>query len=632
MKHALLPIVALLLLSFSSAAQSKNRKANKAYQDAMLQLRDGFIPDAIPLLGKAIEYDPQFLDAYLSLAGVYGELKNYSKSIEYYEKVKAKDESYFAPFLLSYSINLAGDGRFREALSAVDKFLQDPHLSDRSRKSATYRKNCYQFAVDGESANDTAYVFLPVNLGDSVNSIHSEYYPSITINDSILVFTRKINSREDFFQSKIDGEKFGKAAAIEGSINAESFKGALHISQDGEWLIFAGDFGARGFGNYDLYISYNTPQGWSEPINLGENINTEHWETAPTLSADKTALYFVSSRPGGYGGSDLYVSYRQPNGKFGKAVNMGPAINTKGDEHAPFIHPDNNSFYFSSNGHPGYGGSDLFIMRRKSNDEWSTPENLGYPINTIENEGSIFIASNGMDAYYASDRADSRGGLDLYRFQLREDIRPAKTLYVQGYILNRVTQKGIPASVELIDNETQQTVNRIQSDETGFYFITLPVGKDYTFSVNRKGFMFYTEVYPLKEEKAFTTFNKNILLEPVEVNQKLRFKNVHFKSNTAELEAISFVELEELFLFLKNNDRVKVEISGHTDATGNEGLNKLLSQQRADAVAGYLIKKGIDKSRLIVRGYGATQPVADNETEYGKAKNRRTEMTIIAIE
>lgn len=631
MKQLLLLVSAIFFLAVATNAQSKNKKANKAYEDAMLQLRDGFIPDAIPLLGKAIEYDPEFLDAYLSLAGVYGELKNYRKSIEYYEKVRDKDASYFAPFLLSYSINLAGDGRFAEALTAVETFLSDPHLNDRSRKSAQYRKSCYEFALQFKKGNSD-YVFSPVNLGDSVNSIYSEYYPSITINDSILVFTRKINNREDFFQSKINGQQFGAAERIEGKINVENFKGALHISQDGEWLIFAGDFGAKGFGSYDLYISYNTPDGWSEPVNMGENINTEFWETAPTLSADKSALYFVSARPGGYGGSDIYVSYRQPNGKFGKAKNMGPLVNTAGDEHAPFIHSDNNSFYFSSNGHAGYGGSDLFLMRRKGATEWSAPENLGYPINTIENEGSIFIASNGVDAYYASDRADSRGGLDLYRFQLREDVRPAKTLYVQGYILDRATGKGIPASVELTDNETQQAVNRIQSDETGFYFITLPVGKDYTFSVNRKGYLFYTELYPLKDEKAFTTFTKDILLDAVGVNKTVRFKNVLFKTNTAQLEADSYVELEKLLRFLKENDKLTIEIAGHTDATGDEAFNKQLSLQRANAVANYLIENGISKPRLLVKGYGSSRPIADNDTEAGKAMNRRTEMKITAIE
>ena len=296
-----------------------NPKAEESYNKAMLQLRDGLIRDAIPLLGRAIELDKNYTDAYLSLAGVYSELKNYQKSADYYELAQQVDPAYFRYYLLPYSITLAGLGRFENALAAVNNFLTVPKLGDNSIKSALYRKGTYEFAINyAKNHKPNAYVFNPVNLGDSVNSQQSEYYPTVTFNDSLLVFTRRNGSREDFMSSVI-GKSFSKAELIHGDINIEPLKGAINISADGEWLLFAGDFGKRGLGSFDIYISYNTPSGWSEPENLGANINTDFWETSPSLSPDKNALYFASNRPGGYGGSDLYVSYRQTNGKFGPA-------------------------------------------------------------------------------------------------------------------------------------------------------------------------------------------------------------------------------------------------------------------------------------------------------------------------
>ena len=290
-----------------------------------------------------------------------------------------------------------------------------------------------------------------------------------------------------------------------------------------------GIFRAKGFGNFDLYISYNTPTGWSEPINLGANINTEFWESSPSLSPDKNALYFSSDRPGGYGGKDLYVSYRV-NGKWLPAENMGPDINTAGDELAPFIHADNQTLYYTSNGLPGYGGTDIYVLRKTGDKTWSKPENLGYPINTIENEGSLFVAADGVTAYYASDRADTKGYLDLYKFTLKQDVRPVKTLYVKGYVTDAKTQKGLPCTVELSVDSSQQVLSNVQTDETGFYFITLPVGRNYTFTVNRKGYLFYSDVFNLADKPSDSTYEKNIALQPVELNATVRMKNIQFAS------------------------------------------------------------------------------------------------------
>lgn len=632
MKPVLFLIV--LLIGFSLFAQEKmpNKKAVDLYEKSMNQLQDGNVPGAVPLLLKAIEIEPGYTDAILSLASVYGELKEYDKAVLQFEKARSMDSTQFKYFNLPYSINLAGMGRFEEALDAVNKFLVIKELSERSRKSGEYRKRTYEFAVTFKNQNaDVNYVFAPVNLGDSVNSERSEYYPSITINDSLFVFTRRGEGfREDFFESAIKGERqFSASKLIRGDINLEPSKGAINISHDGEWLIFAGYNFPGGFGDFDLYISYYTPTGWSEPENLGRAINTESWESSPSLSPDKRALYFSSNRPGGYGGKDLYVSYRLANGKWSPAENMGPSINTPGDELAPFIHADNASLYFTSDGLPGYGNSDMFLIRRFAEKQWSKPENLGYPINTIETEGSLFIAADGETAYYASDRRDSRGGLDIYTFKLRSGVRPAKTLYVKGQVYDAKTKKGIPSAVELVDNSNRQSVNNVQTDETGHYFITLPVGKDYTFTVNRKGYLFYSEAIPLSRKLADSTFTKDIPLQPIEINASLVLKNIFFETNSSQLQPQSLIEIDKLLQLMQENTSLKVQINGHTDNVGKPADNLLLSTNRAKSVVEYLVQQGVDNSRLLYKGFGESKPIADNATEDGRALNRRTEFVVV---
>jgi outer membrane protein OmpA-like peptidoglycan-associated protein len=307
---------------------------------------------------------------------------------------------------------------------------------------------------------------------------------------------------------------------------------------------------------------------------------------------------------------------------------MGPLVNTKGDELAPFIHADNSTLYFTSDGLPGYGGSDLFLMRRKNATEWNAPENLGYPINTIENEGSLFITANGIDAYYASDRADSRGGLDLYRFELPANIRPSKTLYVQGTVFNVKDKKGIHATVELIDNLTGQTSSKVQTDEQGNYFITLPVGKDYIFNVNRKGYLFYSDNFLLSQRAPDSTYEKNIPLQPIEVNASVILKNIFFETNKFDLDPKSQTELDKVVELLNDNPTIKIEISGHTDNVGKPAENLILSNNRAKSVVKYLVSKNIASARLVAKGYGETKPIAGNTTEEGRAKNRRTELRV----
>jgi len=630
----------LLMIGFQNAKsqiyvpEKINPKATKTYEQSIEYLKDGDLIEAIPLLQKSIIQDTNYVDAILSLAGVYGQLKKHDLSVQFYELAKRKDTTYFRQYHLPYSINLAGQGKFEEALAAVNYFLSVPKISDRSIKSGNYRKRCYEFAIKFKQEHpEIGLDFSPLNLGDSVNSERSEYYPNISIDDSLLVFTRRGEGiREEFMQSKINHEQYGAATFIKGDINNEASKGAITMSADGEWMIFAGNFGkVKGFGDFDLYISYYTPEGWSEPENLGPNINTDFWESSPSLSPDKRILYFSSNRYGGVGGKDLYYSVRQANGKFGEAINMGDSINTAGDEYAPYIHPDNKSLYFTSDGWPGYGGADLFIMRRDKDGYWGLPENLGYPINTVNEDAYIAVSADGKTAYYASDRSDSRGGLDLYKFTLPKYFQPARTLYVKGKVFDKKTNKGLPSTIELIDNSTAKVLMKIQTDEVGEYFITLPTGKDYTFSVNRSGYLYYTEQYSLTNLYADSTYKKDIALESISLNKVVTFKNIQFQNNAFELLPVSLIEIDKLYQILVDNPTLKVEINGHTDNIGKASDNEVLSNNRAKSVVDYLIQKGISSKRLSFKGFGATKPITDNTTEAGRAKNRRTEFLIVSL-
>jgi outer membrane protein OmpA-like peptidoglycan-associated protein len=451
------------------------------------------------------------------------------------------------------------------------------------------------------------------------------------VDGKTLIFTRRLNNyNEDFFASHKIDTTWGKAFRLNGSINTPQNEGAQSISQDGNWLVFTGCNRPDGFGSCDLYISYQTNEGWSEAINLGGKINSDQWDSQPCLSPDKRDLYFSSRRFGGYGGSDLYVSHLGPTGKWSEPENLGPQINTAGDETSPFIHADNQTLYFASTGLQGYGEEDLFLVRKGNDGKWGQPENLGYPINTISHEGTLFIASDGKTAYYASDRSDTKGGLDIYQFELREDIRPARTLWVKGKVYDKNTSTGLPSTVELIDLASRQTISRVQTDETGNYMITLPVGKDYAFNVARRGYLFYSDNYSLKDRSPDSTYNKDIPLQPIAINATIVLRNIFFDFNKYELKPESQVELDKVVQLLQENPTVKIQIEGYTDNVGKAADNQKLSENRAKAVVSYLKSKGISLARLIAKGFGATQPVAPNSTEQGRAQNRRTELKIVA--
>ncbi len=629
----------ILLLFFSLAIQAQynpakvSKKAFQLYQKAMGLAQTDELQASIETLQQAVRIDSNYEEAYLSIAGMYGSFKNYQAAVDNYEKAKAIDSNFFIDYNLPYSIDLAGIGQFDKALQAVTTFLTVTNLNERSRKAGEYRLKSYKFALDYAAAHPAAagYKCEFRNMGDSINTDVSEYYPTISLDGNTLIFTRRVNSRnEDFYQSTRVNGVWSKAKSLPGNINTNFNEAAQSVSLDGQWLIFNGCQFPEGMGSCDLYISYLTPDGWSAPENLGDSINSEFWEAGPSLSPDKKDLYFSSSRPEGYGGMDIYVSHRLLNGRWSRAENLGPNINTAGDEGTPFIHADNQTLYFNSTGHPGYGLNDLFVSRKDADGNWGKPVNLGYPINTIDDQGTLVVAADGKTAYYASDRADTRGGLDLYSFELRDEIRPAQTLWVKGKVFDKSSNKGLPSSVLLTDLSTRAVISQLQTDETGNYLITLPKGKDYAFNVNRKGYLFFSENFPLSQHQGDTAYNIDIPLQPIEANAAIVLKNIFFDPNKYELKPESQVELDKIVQLLKDNPTVKIQINGHTDNSGKAADNITLSGNRARSVTTYLVSNGINAARLSFKGFGDTQPVASNATAEGRAQNRRTELKVIS--
>lgn len=636
MKQLLLSIV--YFISTVAIAQpynpeKVNKKAVSLFNLARQRAEDGSLTNAAGLLVQAIDIDSKYVDAFLALASIQGKLKNYPTSITNYEKAFLLDSNYTLDYKPLYASRLAGIGSFDKALDAINEYLEKKNPANQAAadKIQKLKKN-YEFAVSyAKEHPDTSYVFVPKNMGANVNSAMPEYLPSLTIDGNELVFTRRVNnSNEDFYFSKKNKTGWENARAATGAINTPQSEAAQTLSADGEWMIYSAQGRKDSYGNYDLYMAQLTPKGWEDTYHFGGKINTDQWESQPCLSPGNKDLYFASRRPGGFGGIDIYVSRLQANGYYSEPENLGPNINTAGDDQCPFIHADNQTLYFTSNYWPGYGDDDLFVSRKQPDGQWGKPQNLGYPINTVEKEGTLFVAADGKTAYYASDRADSKGNLDIYTFDLPERSQPIKTLWVRGKVFDKKTGIGVASAVELFDMATKQPVTIGQTDEKGNYFITLPVGKDYVFNVNRKGYLFWSDNFFMASNPSDSTYKKDIALLPIEKNASIVMKNIFFDVNKSELKPESQTELNKLIQFLNDNPTLKIEISGHTDNSGKPADNLELSNNRAKAVVNYLISKKISPFRLLFKGYGETKPLGDNKTEEGRALNRRTEMKIIS--
>lgn len=635
-------IVWLMVLPGILQAQSyhsDSKKAIRRFEEAVDLYRNRDQEGAELLLLKAIQSDDGFIEAYQLLSQISYDSGRLDKAIYYYSRTLEIDpEGNPDGYRLLAGLFLK-TGDYRRAMETVEKFLSFPPEQVNSRSAGIALLEKCRFAI---FSMENPVPFDPENLGDSVNSELNEYWPSLSVDEQLLMFTvmlpvnpengvSPLNVQEDFFFSKKTGDEWGRRENAGSPLNSPDNEGAHTMTADGRMLYFTACNRRDGKGQCDIYVSRREHGKWSTPVNLESPVNSRYSEKHPTISADGRRLLFTSNRPGGMGSYDIWMSVKSGN-HWGQPINLGDSVNTAGLEQSPFLHPDGRSLYFSSTGWPGMGQGDLFYTRLTRDKTWSRPVNLGYPINTYNDEIGLTINAAGNRAYFASDRESGRD-TDIYTFELPVRIRPVMVSYLTGRVFDSRNMKGLGAVIQLIDLETGEVVMETPSEPVeGDYLVSLPTDRDYALNVSAEGYLFYSDHFAFSGvHSRIEPFRKDIPMERIIVGSSVVLNNIFFASDSHQLLPASMAELNKVAAFLGDNPSLAVEIAGHTDSTGTSGHNQTLSEKRAAAVVEYLAGMGIATPRLKPAGYGDRKPVADNDTEEGRALNRRTELKIIQI-
>ena len=625
-------IISVLSIFISISAWSQQTTTNKAalkyFAAAHQNLDDHTYDEAIDNLQKAINEDSKFIEARAQLADVFRLRHLYKQAIEQYLRVIALNPDFNRSVYLKIGECEITEAKYPQAQQHLEKYLTFPNITPQNNLYAQKLISDSKFSIQ---AVQHPVTFKPVNMGPEINTAADEYLPVATADESTLIFTRKIGNNEDFYKSTNNKGKWQTASYLSDQINTAQYnEGAQSVSQDGKYLFFTGCNRPDGMGRCDIYIAQKKGDDWGKPFDLSAPVNTSGWESQPSISADGRTLYFVSNRAGGYGGYDIWKSTLTDKG-WGQPENLGPDINTSYNEQSPFIHPDDSTLYFSSNGWPGLGNKDLFVSRLGKDGKWQKPENLGYPINSNGDENGLTLTASGNYAFFASDNLNGFGGYDIYTFELPVNVRPHVVTYVKGNVSDAQSKAPLEAAVEIIDLQSNLPVYQDYSGEDeGSFLATITSGKNYGLNISKSGYLFYSENFSLIGYKAKNPFNISVSLSPIEIGNKVILKNIFFDTNKFDLESESKSELLKLIEFLTANPTVHIEISGHTDNVGPDQINQTLSENRAKSVYQYLITNGIVAGRLVYKGYGKTQPIAPNDTDEDRAKNRRTEFKIIS--
>ncbi|MGC6489795.1 MAG: OmpA family protein [Flavobacteriales bacterium] len=619
-------IILFFFFPFVLYAQNTS-KAKKAYAKAEEFYQQNNDKKAAEFVQSAIRQDPNYLPSYLLLGQIKEEAGKKQEAIDNYLIGLSDNNSenawgYWKVGMLNMDL-----ANYQEAKKAFNYFLQFNNQRSKRINSAKQQLDNCHFALEA-LRNPVTFNFE--NMGEGINSKWEEYLPSISADGKFFVFTRRgphQNSviSEDFYQSIYDNGQWTMAQNLGPSVNTQGNEGAQCLAPNGKVLFFTACDRQDGFGRCDIYISFKRDGQWTEARNIGPSINSKHWESQPTISPDGRELYFVSNRPGGYGDMDIWKSVLTEQGTFSEPVNLGPTINTQYDEMSPFIHTDNQSLYFASKGHPGMGDFDLFISRRNfPATDWQLPINLGYPINTNGVENSLIVASDGKTAYFASDKS-GYGQEDIFWFHLPQEKQAKQVAYLNTKVLDAESKTPLKARIEIIDLATGQVmISSFTYSRSGEFFTCLPANANYAVNVSRDNYLFHSENFSLNEQSALQALQLDIELQRPNKGSAIVLKNIFFDTDAYSLKSESETELNILFTFLTKNSDLMVEIEGHTDNIGSQSYNLNLSENRAKAVYDFLIEKGISSSRLTYKGFGASQPIADNTLEAGRAENRRT--------
>ncbi|RAV99908.1 OmpA family protein [Pseudochryseolinea flava] len=632
----------LTVAAFQSVAQvqlsTKSKKAIELYTEADNYRVRGQFQEAIALLNQALQKDDEFVEAYYRLGLVYLNMKQYDPAILQLEKGLSLTADIRKQKVFWFDLGDAylAKGRYEDAMKTLGAFIKNEIQNKQKVDRATMMYKSAEFAFKNKD-NISAYKQRP--LSDTVNCFAMQYFPVLTADQRQLIFTRRLsndpNDDEDLVvATKNDKGQWQKPVSISKNINTQLNEGTCTISADGRKLIMTSCTGREGIGSCDLYESTKIGDEWSEPKNLGTNVNSPSWESQPSLSADGRTLYFISDRRSGYGRRDIWISQLDDNGKWSKAVNAGKTINSQFDEMSPFIHANNKVLYYASNGLPGFGGYDIYFVERKDSIGWSAPQNFGAPVNTHEDQFSLFITADGKKGYYSQDEAALRAGESKSRlFELvipTENQIKFRSNYVKGIVRDKKDRHPLRARIELINIEKNAVESLVESDSvTGEYLIVLTQGADYALYVNRKSYLFKSLNFNYSEVKDFAPIILDIDLEKAVAGSVVVLNNIFFEFDKFDLKDSSIPELNKILTFLTENPRVKVEIAGHTDNAGTADYNRQLSLKRAQSVFNYLVEKGIDSRRLQPMGYGPDRPIAANDSEDNKKMNRRIEFKLI---
>jgi OmpA-OmpF porin, OOP family len=607
---------------------SLDKKAIKYYQEAAAMIKRVQYPESIEPLKKALERDQNFIEAWQALGLCYSKINEMEEAIKCYEKPIAIDlnsrrvpRSYFALADLYFITE-----NYQKALDYANLYIEKRQNDTQNIRTLETIIQNSKYVLQA-TKNPLPYNIKP--LSGKANYFQKQYFPVLTVDQRSLFFTGRTRD-ENIYISRLDENgEWGLPSPLSNNINTPMNEGACTISADGRTLIFTSCQGRAGFGSCDLYISYKSGNDWSVPDNLGIDVNSSSWDVQPTLSADGRTLYFVSDRPGGRGGKDIWKTFKDEKDLWVSPVNLGASINTPFDEISPFIHVNGESLYFSSKGHPGMGGYDIF-MSELSGDKWSIPRNLGYPLNDHYDQVSLYITSDGLKGYYAIERHEGSWTSLLHSFDVPQEFRIKKrSVFTAGHVKDKETGKFLDAEVKLYDQSNSALISKLKSDPiNGEYTVVLTEGNEYGLYVEKKGYLFADFSFEFDKIENFNKTELEVELQPIKEGARMILSNIYFEFDSFELKKESYSELETVYEFLKANRNITIEIQGYTDSKGEKSYNLELSKNRAKSVYNYLINKKVPAHMLSFQGYGAANFITSNDTQENQAKNRRIEFKV----
>ncbi len=635
------------------------KQANKFYSEG-----PSFFNQALSLYQKACEFNPNNAEINFKLADCYLFSGTKAKSLSHFIQAQKLDPklSDEYDYYIGYAYHL--NSKFNEAI--VHYLKAKMTLPKESEFRQLVDKKILECNNALELDKKPIRVFID-NLGSTVNSSYPDYGPVITADEDAMYFTSRRSGGisdeidpernqyfEDVYVSYSFNGTFNKSLNLKEPINSKEHDAVVGLSPDGSQLItYKGKSN-----NGDLFISKLEGTNWTKPVSLGKPINSSAHEPSASISFDGKTMYFVSDREGGYGKHDIYMATLGKNGKWENAVSLGVQVNTQYNEDGVFIMPDNKTLYFSSEGHQSIGGYDIFKTVFE-NGKWSTPQNIGMPVNTPDDDVFFALSASGRNAYYVSAMDGGFGFADIYKVILLgpekkvsllnednliasienpiQEIKEVKEVEIKspaltilkGIISDDATKLPIEANIDLIDNVKNEIVATFTSNSSsGKYLVSLPAGKNYGIVVKKENYLFHSENFDIANSNSYQEVVKNIGLKKIDIGKAIVLRNIFFDFNKSSIRAESASELERLINLLNENPSLKIELGSHTDNKGSDEYNLKLSESRSNSVVEYLISKGISAARLTSKGYGESISISSNDTEIGRQENRRTEFKI----